>query len=138
MHLVFMSACLQDFHRRLKHNLSSKVKISGTRTPSGKPCFSKLKYHQFLYKTSNLYVLSVNETSKSQLGTKNVRYGETFKASKKTCQVTHILMTMRAKNLFATILVKYINTILVTILTEPDFSLQNQIQASQYDFCSLF
>ena len=33
----------------------------------------------------------------------------------------------------ATILVTY-----VTILTEPDLPLQNQIRANQYDFCSIF
>ena len=42
-------------------------------------------------------------------------------------------MTVRAKNFFVTILVKY-----VTIIAEPDLSLQNKILTSQYDICSLF
>ena len=77
MRLVFMSACLQDYH-------CSKVKIYANETHQGKSCFSKLKCHRFLYKTANLYILSGSYTSKSMLDTKNVRYGGIFKASKKT------------------------------------------------------
>ena len=73
--------------------------MSGKRTPSSKPCFSKLKCRQFLYKPSSLYILSDSYTSKNMLGTKNVRYCGIFKASKKTRQITQILKTARAKSL---------------------------------------
>ena len=36
-----------------------------------------------LIQFSNLYILSDSYTSKNMLGTKNLRYGEFFKASKK-------------------------------------------------------
>ena len=54
-------------------------------THQGKPCFPKLICHLFFYKTSNLYILSDSYNSKIMLGTKNVRYGEIFKGSKKSC-----------------------------------------------------
>ena len=41
-----------------QHRLGSKVKISGKRTTSRKPCFSKLICRQFLYKTPKLSILS--------------------------------------------------------------------------------
>ena len=37
--LVFMSACLQDYNHRI---------LNVYQIHQGKPCFSKLKYHQFL------------------------------------------------------------------------------------------
>ena len=49
------------------------------------PCFSRLKRCQFLCKTSSLYILSDSYNSKNVLGTRNVRYGGIFKASKRTC-----------------------------------------------------
>ena len=59
MRLVFMSACLQDYHSKtFKHKLGCEVKISGKQTPSSKPFSSKLKCRQFLYETSSLYILS--------------------------------------------------------------------------------
>ena len=64
-----------------KHKLGSEVKNSGEQPPSRKPCFSKLKCRQFLFKTSNLYFLRDSYTSKNMLRTKNVRYGGIFKAS---------------------------------------------------------
>ena len=67
-----------------KHKLGSKVKILSNKPHQGKPCFSKLKYRQFLYKTSNRYILSDSYTLKNMLGAKNVGYGRVFKASKKT------------------------------------------------------
>ena len=67
MRLVFMSACLQNYHHRLKHKLCSEVKISGKQTLSRKPYFSK-------------NVLA----SKNMLGVKNVTHGGILKASKKT------------------------------------------------------
>ena len=70
-----MTACHQDYHR-----IGSEVKISSKQTPTRKPCFSKLKCRQFLYKTSSLYILSNSNTSKNMLGTKNVRYGENFQS----------------------------------------------------------
>ena len=82
-----------------KHKLGSEVKNSGEQPPSRKPCFSKLKCRQFLFKTSNLYFLRDSYTSKNMLRTKNVRYGGIFKASKKTCYITHILRTALAKSL---------------------------------------
>ena len=39
MELVFMSACLQDYNHRI---------LNVNQIHQGKPCFSKLKYHQFL------------------------------------------------------------------------------------------
>ena len=94
-----MSTCLQDCHRRLKHKLGSEVKNSGKQPPSRKPCFSKLKRRQFLFKTPNLCFLRDSYTSKIMLGTKNVRYGGTFKASKKIYYMTHILKTTLAESL---------------------------------------
>ena len=82
-----------------KHKLGSEVKFSGKQTPSRKPCFSKLRCHQLLYKTSGLYILSDSYTLKNMLGTKNVRYGGIFKASKKTYYITHISKTVLAKGL---------------------------------------
>ena len=61
----------------LKHKLGSEVKISGKKTNPGSLVFSKPKCPQFLYKTDSY-------TSKNMLGTKNVRYGGIFKATKKT------------------------------------------------------
>ena len=54
-----------------KHKLGSEVKNSGEQPPSRKPCFSKLKCRQFLFKTSNLYFLRDSYTSK-----KYVKYKE--------------------------------------------------------------
>ena len=61
--------------------------MSGKRTHQGKSCFSKFKCRQFLYKTSNVYILNDNYTSKNMVGAKNVSYGEIFKASKKTAKL---------------------------------------------------
>ena len=94
-----MSTCLQDYHRRLKHKLRSEVKNSGKQLPSRKPCFSELKRRQFLFKTPNPCFLRDSYTSKIMLGTKNVRYGGTFKARKKISYITHILKTTLAKSL---------------------------------------
>ena len=58
------------------------------------------------------------------LGTKNVRYGGIFKASKKAYYITQF-KDCASQKFVATILETY-----VTIITEPDFSLQNQIWAS--------
>ena len=82
-----------------KHKLGSEVKNPGKQAPSKKPCFSKLKCCQFLLKISNQYFLRDSYTSKNMLGTKNVRCGGIFKASKKTYYITHILKTALAKSL---------------------------------------
>ena len=56
-----------------KHKLRSKVKFQTNEPHQGGSWFSKLKCRQFLYKTSNLYILSDSYISKDMLGTKNVR-----------------------------------------------------------------
>ena len=116
-----------------KHKLVSEVKISSKQTPSRKPCFSKPKCCQFLYKTSTLYILSDSCTSENMLGTKNVWYGGIFKASKKILLNHTYFEDCRSQKSVATILVTY-----VTALTEPDFAIQNSIRASQCDFGSMF
>ena len=83
MQLVFMSAFLQDYNvETFKHKLGSDVKISDKETLSRKPCFSKLKCHQFLYKTSSLYMLSDSYTSKNILGKKKVWWKQVKKLAK--------------------------------------------------------
>ena len=67
------------------------------------------------------------------LGTKNVRYGGIFKTSKKNLLNHKYFKDYASQKFFVTILVTSI-----TILTEPDLFLPNQIRASQYDFCSMF
>ena len=79
MQLVFMSACLQGYHHRPKNTNKQANKPHHRRH-----CFSKLKCHEFLWETSNLYILSDSYTSKIMLSTNNVRFGEIFNASKKT------------------------------------------------------
>ena len=54
------------------------------------------------------------------LGTKNVRYRGIFKASKKNLLYHTYFKDCASQNFVATILKTY-----VTIITEPDFSLQN-------------
>ena len=78
-----------------KHKVGSEVKFSGKQSPSRKTCFWKLKCRQLLFKTFDLYFLRDSYTSKNILGTKNVRYGGIFKASKKTYYITHILKVCR-------------------------------------------
>ena len=75
MRLLFMSAYLSDYHPGI---LNTNFVLNP------RSC-SKLKCCQFLYRTSNLDILSDSFISKNILCTKNVRYGEIFKASKKPC-----------------------------------------------------
>ena len=56
------------------------------------------------------------------LGRKNVRYGGVFKASKKPAKSHIYIKDCGSQKFVATILVTY-----VTILTESDLSIQNQI-----------
>ena len=74
-------------------NTSNHANLSKTRN-----VWYILFFWLFMTKSS-LYILSDSYTSKNMLGTKNVRYGGIFKASKKTCQITHIVETARAKTL---------------------------------------
>ena len=80
MPLYFMSTCLQDYHRRLKQKLGSEVKNSGKQPPSRKPCFSKLKRRQFLFKTPNLYFLRDSYTSKIMFGYKECKVRWNFQS----------------------------------------------------------
>ena len=133
MRLVFMSAYLQDYHCGLLNtNQVLKQKLQANKPHQGKPCFSKLKCGQFLYKTSNLYIMSDSYISKNVLATENIRQGGIFKEVKNLLNHTYF-KDCPIQKFVCTILVTY-----VTILTEPDLSLQNQIRASQYDFCSMF
>ena len=77
-----------------RYKLGSEVKISGKPTSSRKPCFSKLTCRKFLCKTSSLYFVKDSYTSKNMFGTKNVRYGGIFKASKKPAK-SHIFQWLR-------------------------------------------
>ena len=58
-------------------------------------------------------------TSKNMLGTKNVRYGGVFKASKKNLLYHTYFKDCASQKFVATILKTYVT------ITEPDFSLQN-------------
>ena len=55
--------------------------VSKKQILSRKPCLSKLKCRQFIYKTYNQYILIDIYASKDMLDTKNVRYGGIFRGS---------------------------------------------------------
>ena len=80
------------------HNIWKKYQQS-CKTVQDEKCFIYMLFFWLFMTKSSLYILSDSYTSKNMLGTKNVRYGGIFKASKKTCQITHIVETARAKTL---------------------------------------